>query len=450
MFKISLCFALIILTTLQNSHFTALTNTTTASLVSFPLVYNTIRSVYQINIGIQNTSSSNNSIEIYPMDLNTTTPYFSFVQNNISINSTGTILYNLNVYFSNTTILSNQTILFEIDKNIYEEFTPMTFQGIIGLGLTQTQDNNSLLTCISLLSELKSQNFINYNMFSVYLGSFPFKSNESIITFGGYNTSLISNDILYYIDSISNNSWSFKLMTIELLYIEETLLKGTSFAGIAVDLDISTPNIKFTFELLEEYISLCNYVYKTCRLLQENSLYCIDQYSFISKDLPFIVIFFSKDLYLVIDPDTLSYNCGKTEEQLSYCFLHLGLSISNETVVLGQVFLKNTYILFNMENNSIGISFERYLLQSSVINETLNYTFYALLMIWGFSMVACGAYFKVHLLRLNIMANRISKVFYERVRNAVRGNQNEMDLDDSEEEDEEEDNPNNLINPAVN
>ena len=52
-------------------------------------------------------------------------------------------------------------------------------------------------------------------------------------------------------------------------------------------------------------------------------------------------------------------------------------------------------------------------------------------------MVGCGLYFKSHLIRMNIMTNKITKIFYDKVRNAIRGNQQQVDIEDSEDSEEE-------------
>ena len=438
------------------SHFTSLSPSQTQNsslILSYSLAYNHQSCTYQLPISIQNSTSS---LQYFPMDLNTTTAFFSFEEKNLTKNFTILNITNLTVFFSDTLSLQNQTILLEIDSSrlFPEEFTSNNYHGIFGLGLSpeESSETFSALTIRKILSQFIEKSLINNTIFSLYLGSSPEKSNETQISFGGYNNSLVTNDLMFYTKTLTAESWSFTLLALEMVYYDENLLKGLFYSNITSIIDIASPNVLFPLEILNALIEICSLVYKTCTLISEtNSLYCVDQYSFLEKRYPYIVFLFNSQLYLQINPTHLFFNCGDTSTGLSFCSLKIGLSSKNDTIFLGQAFLKNTYTIFDLENNTIGVSFENFSIESIVEDSSMTYILYVLLTIWGLTMLGCAIYFKVYFLRLNVMTYKITKIFYEKIRNMIRGNHQDLDLDESEESDENEEiNNNNLNNQNLN
>ena len=442
-----LCLLLVFSQTRTFSHFSVLSDSN-PYLLTYPLNYNDDSSTYQLTIGIQNGSST---ISYFPMSLNTSTSFFSFIQNNISLNSSALANCTLSLYFSDITTLTNQSILLEIDENDYKSLSMDNYQGIFGMDLS-SKENDSMtdfLTFRKILTEFQSLNLTNNTIFSVYLGSSPQRSNDSTITLGGYNSSLLSDDLVYFLDTLTGDSWSFDLLAMEVVYIEEKMVKGYVYSDLVTTIDIGTPNILLPLEMLNQYILICAQLYITCTIIaSENSLFCVDEYTFISSTYPYVVFFFTSDLFLAVSPSNLLYDCVQTAKNLRSCYMRLGLSQKNSTIYLGQVFLKSTYTIFNFENNTIGVSFGNYTMDLTLDDDSsFTYTFYALLTIWGMTMVGCGIYFKVYLLRLNVMTNKITKIFYEKIRNEIRGNNQEIDIEDSEdsEENDPHENNNNLI-----
>ena len=419
----------------------------TNALLAYPLKYDPAKTLYQMEVSIKNVSST---IMNFPMGLDMTTSYIYFQQKNISFNSTKETYSNLTLTFEDNVSIKNQTILIEIDSRNYEEFSSNDYHGIFGLGLNSFENDTktNLLTCRKVLVDMQSQRLISDNILSLYLGSSPLKSNETLIYFGGYNQSLIPNQASFYTHPINNNSWAFNLLGMEMVYVEEDLIKGSVYSNITTKIDITTPNIMLPEEILIKFISTCNNVYKTCYIQSGvNTLYCIDQYTAVTKNYPYIAFFFTDQLYLALDSQLLTYNCGKSSTGLQYCYLKIGLSDENNTILLGQLFLKNVYTIFNFDNNSIGFAFENLPIVNQNVDVSMNYTFYALLSIWGLTMIGSAIYFKTYLIKLNIMTNKITKIFYEKIRSAIRGHQEDMiDLDESDEDSEENLAPNNQNN----
>ena len=436
---IILLFFLISFSGVENqSHFETL-ETNNSFALTYPLNYNNESSCYQITIGIQNGSDTEPIIS-FPMDLSTNSPYFNFMEKNVSLNSTNQINSTLSLYFPNNISLKNQSILIETSKTSNKYFSVEDFQGIFGLAPFQTQ-NSSLqyLTLREILTYFQNQGLFNHTMFSLYFGSSPERSNDSSIIFGGVNRSLLGNDLVYYLNRSQGNNWTFTMAGLEIIYTQEKLTQAEVFSDLETNIDISTPNILLPPTIFNQLLTIFSKLYITCSLLKsENTLICVDQYTFLVNEYPFMAIFFTSELFLLMNPAKLQYNCGQTAKNLRSCYLRVGLSSENNTVFLGQIFLKHTYSIFNLENNTIGISFANFTTISvGTADDSMNYTFYVLLTFWGMTMVGCGLYFKSHLIRMNIMTNKITKIFYDKVRNAIRGNQQQVDIEDSEDSEEE-------------
>ena len=154
-----LCLLLVFSQTRTFSHFSVLSDSN-PYLLTYPLNYNDDSSTYQLTIGIQNGSST---ISYFPMSLNTSTSFFSFIQNNISLNSSALANCTLSLYFSDITTLTNQSILLEIDENDYKSLSMDNYQGIFGMDLS-SKENDSMtdfLTFRKILTEFQSLNLTN-------------------------------------------------------------------------------------------------------------------------------------------------------------------------------------------------------------------------------------------------------------------------------------------------
>lgn len=431
---------------LSHSHFSSVLSssneTNNSELITFSLFYDEISALYLTKIKLQETDET--AAEDFAVSLNSTTPFFCFQEKNVSLNSTNSIPYNISILFNENVTLYNQTVLVGTESESAEEIilSPTLFSGVFGLGLLpapnndSNQTNTSFLTMEIILNELVERNLIKDNIFSIYLGSIPAKDNSTKLYLGGINSSLVQNNFIYTIKT-EDHQWGFNLLALELMWFDEDTYAGKVFSNLTARIDISTPNILLPLELIIEFTIICENLYKTCTLDQNsNSLFCIDKYPFLSKDFPYVTFFFNESLFINIDPLKLLYDCGKTDSYLEYCRVKLGLSNENETIILGQNFLETTYVIYDLTNKTIGVAFEQYYFVTSS-SFILDYTFYVLLTIWGLTMVACGVYFKGYLLKLNIMTNKITKIFYDKIKSLIRGRQNNVDLDDSDSESEE-------------
>lgn len=170
---------------------------------------------------------------------------------------------------------------------------------------------------------------------------------------------------------------------------------------------------------------------------EEGELYCVDNFGFISTKYP--LLFFEKNgVTLKIHSDDYLEKCNRVGNGLTGCWLKIGVSKQNNTVVLGRAFLQANSLLVD-ENGGIAFRFKDFDIDDYFIDHDWYYTFYALLIVWGISMLACGLYFRGYMERLNRLTHKITLIFYHKCRDRINGrNNNNDDMDDSDEEEEEE------------
>jgi saccharopepsin len=212
------------------------------------------------------------------------------------------------------------------------------FVGALGLGYSQGE----LQGKYSLLQQYFSQGLIYNEAFSLYLDNTEMNqtSQNSRLIIGGWNLDDYAKDpekgFTYHIVPKQNNHWSL-------------LLKSIYFSGFGyfIDspsiIDIIYPGILIPQPTIGHIYSIINFT-KTC-FVTKYSLMCDCS---IKNDLTDITFTFDNSNYTVSKDQFVIERSGSCSVLIS--------ESSTSSWLLGQVFVRSFYTIWNFGNNSIGFA----------------------------------------------------------------------------------------------
>lgn len=223
-----------------------------------------------------------------------------------------------------------QNIILAVDM---QDFVEMDCDGIFGLGFEPTSDGRT-----TFVNNLKLQGQITDRVFSFYLGGYPDSYNPQF-TLNGYDSRLIDpSDALVYCDVIDNTYWGVQMKSIKIgqdAYIlsqnlEAIIDSGTSF------ICVNQQAFQFLFDYLNIYVECLNVDgYITC-LEQDQTLYPNISINLCGNEL-------------VLSPEDYLYQSGDY-------FIVSFEAYDMGYVILGNIFMRKFYTVFNMEKNQIGFA----------------------------------------------------------------------------------------------
>lgn len=225
---------------------------------------------------------------------------------------------------------TGQNIILALDM---QNFVEMDCDGLFGLGFEPTSDGRT-----TFVNNLKLQGQITDRIFSFYLGGYP-DSYTPQFTLNGFDSRLIDpSDTLVYCDAIDNTYWGVQMKSIEVgtgAYIlnqnvEAIIDSGTSFIGV------NQEAFQLLFDNLNLYVKCVNLEgYITC-LEQDQTLY------------PNIILNVCGNEF-VLSPEDYIYQTG------DYLIISVE-AFDMEYVILGNIFMRKFYTVFDMEKNQIGFA----------------------------------------------------------------------------------------------
>lgn len=378
-------------------------------------------------------------------------------------------------------------------------FLPTTYSGYFGLNLLSP--DSETFTIATMIHEMKKKGLIFNRSFSLDL--WP---QQGYLVLGGYNSSILgSRKKEVRVREEGGNLLEFGLSKTTIYFCHNEIFKTTINIEIRVKLSLKEKRILLPRFHLEKLNNIFQSIYKSCSIVSQKEkeqiggvsgelggevgeegegglgrgvggaakgvggmiggveegggieedegengrLYCVDHFGFMSTKYP-LLFFEKKGVKLKVHADDYLEKCERLGNGLMGCWLKIGASRKNNTVVLGLPFLQANSLLVE-EGGGIAFRYKDFNIDEYFIDHDWYYTFYALLVVWGISMLACGLYFRTYMERLNRLTHKITLIFYHKCRDRINGrNGNNDDLEDSEDEDEEEEraaqNNNNINN----
>lgn len=235
---------------------------------------------------------------------------------------------------SNEQAIKDYKIL-AVDKAELDIAAPVLWDGIVGLLPASNKSHPSFV------SELKKQGIIEREMFSVrYID----QEYGSEITFGGFDSAYVpSANNFTYTDVYDSKYWSVGVRRIK---YGDVVIGGEAIRGIidtgSAKIMLPPQDYNRWFEQVSKGKTCGDYgSYKGC--------YCLNRFDF-------------KDIYIMFDLyeykiSPVSYvEHAKINGQI-FCYFLVG-ELQNSTLptaILGDAFIRNYYILHDMENQRIGL-----------------------------------------------------------------------------------------------
>lgn len=263
-------------------------------------------------------------------------------------------------YFNDNLIIggieiTNQEI---IQANHLENLENLEADGVLGLGYERNTDNSG-----TFLTNLKKRNLINDIIFSFYFKRItPANEKNNIpnqFLLGGIDERLIEEgNLIRYCDVIDDNFWAVKMESIRISNVsEEYELSEKNFRNLKkIETMFNNTNIHFEaiMDTGTSYILLPNIFYEKFQEIFVNLydcdlmvgvLYCSE--SDLSK-FPNIEISLCGNIITLYPIDYI-----KIYRDNAYIFIQ---GIEGLKAVLGDVFFRKYYTVFNLEESEIGFA----------------------------------------------------------------------------------------------
>mmetsp|Transcript_25650 Transcript_25650/g.44903 ORF Transcript_25650/g.44903 Transcript_25650/m.44903 type:complete len:273 (-) Transcript_25650:166-984(-) len=248
----------------------------------------------------------------------------------------------------------------------------MRADGILGLGFSNLSDGK-----LTFIQNLKAQGVISHAVFAFYLSDSDFgrmdETTQSVVTIGGYNLASYAKGALAWIPVYSDTGyWAVALNGISLGF---SPLYSTSVVAI---LDTGTSLI---LGPALEVLSLTNKITtgRSCFEV-DGALVCdcgleheIDEYP--------IIYFKLGSNYFDLKPNQYFYKFG------FYCRLLISSLGPGNFWVLGDVFLRRYYTIFDMDNSRIGLAVS---INSETEDITANWSVISILLAFAGAIVFAG------------------------------------------------------------
>jgi hypothetical protein len=234
--------------------------------------------------------------------------------------------------------ISNMSFLTAINE---DSLSDSTYDGLCGLGFS---GNSSFPLVIDQMNEL---GLINSSVFSVYLGNYPTASGTQTgeIIFGGYDQQYMINPNFSYVSAVGiPYYWSVNITGIS--YGQTSLSLPSNYQAV---IDTGTSFLLLPSVVLTNLINSIEAADYSCTSDSELSIQVCDcsdsnQYS---------------DLFFEFGNVTLNISSSAyTQYQDGQCLILIqdNSDISDSMIVLGDVFIREYYTIFDAENSRIGFS----------------------------------------------------------------------------------------------
>jgi hypothetical protein len=208
------------------------------------------------------------------------------------------------------------------------------------LGLGMTPDDSK-----SILNKLKSQKLLDSNVFSIYTYE---GDTQSKMVFGGVDSNRYTT-VFKWIKTIPGKSWNVELKNI--------IVDSTSINTKKIDISFLSNFNDFTFLPLQTAININENILHLDRFknLFHNSIGWGIECAEISEKYPTITIEFN-EFNIKFDPEEYFYKAIIDDKQ--YCVSSIfGISPESSFIPsIGNIMLRNHYIVFDFEDQRIGIT----------------------------------------------------------------------------------------------
>ena len=248
------------------------------------------------------------------------------------------------VTISSELSIKNQSFLLD-----YQTVGNFECYGIWGLGFPNLAVNGNP----GLLQGLMKENQIESYIFGLYLTA---NETGSILIIGGVDESLLSNpDEIAYFPFVSDESYSISIDTLT-LNSTDIDLGGVTLALV----DSGNSLITFPAQITDQFIEYWNEnMNVSCYYLVEDSS---PSYSMIlclvnidSMKFPELTIGLQGQS-ITLQPEDYIDECDILVNNSAICYMNLEKSTGDSEIILGDALLRSFYSIFDLDNNTLGLS----------------------------------------------------------------------------------------------
>ena len=227
-----------------------------------------------------------------------------------------------------------------VDVSKVQDFSSFEADGILGLGLESLSNGVN-----TLVENLKTDDQISNRIFSIYLGG----KNDSYpaqFTLDGYDSRLIENGSnLSYCSLVGQDYWSISINSLVLNGTKgnHIIFNSSNNSIVEAVIDSGTSLLVVDYETFRNLYKFLN-LYVECEYL-EGYILCKNSSNEIYPD---IVVNLCGKEYVLTSEDYL--------EKYQNYYIVLAESTDMNYVILGDVFMRKIYTVFDIENTQIGFA----------------------------------------------------------------------------------------------
>jgi len=213
-----------------------------------------------------------------------------------------------------------------------------TYDGVCGLGFSGN---------VSIVTQMAELGLINSSVFSIYLGNYPTSSGTQTgeIIFGGYDQQYMSTSNFSYVEAVGiPSNWSVNITGISYGQ-NNSLSMPPNYQAL---IDTGTSFLLLPSVVVNNLISNIEAADYSCTSDSENNITVCDcsdsnQYSDLFFEFGNLSLNISSSAY--------------TQYQDGQCLILIqNMDTSDNMIVLGDVFIREYYTIFDAENNRIGFA----------------------------------------------------------------------------------------------
>lgn len=218
-------------------------------------------------------------------------------------------------------------------------------EGLVGLG-PRTEVNGHKM----ILASLKEQGVIKQMVFSIYLpGTNGRKSHAGELILGGYDYEYARNKEFIYQNLVSDKYWAVNLTEGRLTMHGKMELR-TQETGYMAMVDSGTSCIHIPYDIYESFMDQVSDIAQEDYLKVWSSMKYMQCSKTLLQRLPTLELIFGSTVFKIEPKDYVLWD----DDRDTFCLILLLPSPSTDMWVLGDVFMRTVYTLFDLENRRIG------------------------------------------------------------------------------------------------
>jgi len=218
-------------------------------------------------------------------------------------------------------------------------------EGLVGLGPREEVNGHKMI-----LASLKEQGVINQMVFSIYLpGTSGRKSHAGELILGGYDYEYARNKEFIYQNLVSDKYWAVNLTEGRLTMHGKMELRSRETDYMAM-VDSGTSCIHIPYDIYESFMDQISDIAQEDYLKVWSSMKYMQCSKTLLQRLPTLELVFGSSVFKIEPKDYVLWD----DDRDTFCLILLLPSPSTDMWVLGDVFMRTVYTLFDLENRRIG------------------------------------------------------------------------------------------------